>query len=350
MNTVNLILAVVLLIPLAAPSRALQKGGREKMPPREPTDNSPNADPKVGNTTRRSNGSGRTKPPKPKPTSALSIRVTPSDSTIYLQGEEYRAENGLCNIVGLPAGKYNLNVRRDGYHDDGGEITLNPGVETSLQFSLVPFNGTLHVAPLVADTEIHVVESATSKSVGVYFGQVRYIEFPPGRYQILISKEGYQTLVREVVIEPAAKISLEPSLAPLPKPVTTTRRAAPPFPRDTATRVQSNSEGKFIVVVLYGRSGDTLGALGAIDVTLRVGDGQAYVTSISGMFTGYPCQVDFVRLENVAEYSFVEPPGAANQWARAVIRIRPKESKRPVHFLINWKSLRDTVPNGPSIN
>jgi hypothetical protein len=57
-----------------------------------------------------------------------------------------------------------------------------------------------------------------------------------------------------------------------------------------------------------------------------------------------------VRLENVAEYSFVEPPGAANQWARAVVRLRPKESKRPMHFLINWKSLRSLVPDGSPTN
>lgn len=351
MNTVKFILATIFLIALAAPGHARQRGGREPLPPRESADSLPHADAKVPRTTRNTNAPSRSKYPKPKPApAALSIRVTPGDSSIYLQGTEYRAENGFFNIGGLPSGNYNVVIHRDGYRDDGDKIALAPGDKASRSFSLVPLNGILNVAPLIAGTEIHIIQSVTSKSVGVYSGQVRHVEFPPGRYQVLISKEGYKTLVREVVIEPAAKVSLEPSLAPLPKPVATVRRAEPPFRRDNATQAQISLEGKFVIVVLNGRSGDTVNTLGAINITMRVGGGQAQVTDLSGMLTGYPCQVDFIRLENVAEYSFVEPPGAANQWARAVVRVRPKESKRPMRFLINWKSLRNAVPDGLPTN
>jgi len=101
--------------------------------------------------------------------------------------------------------------------------------------------------------------------------------------------------------------------------------------------VQTSVIDKFIVVVISGRSGDTSNAVGAIDIKLTAGDGvSAYV---SGMLTGFPCQVDLIRFENVAEYSFVEPPGVANQWARVVVRVRPKSSNRPLHFAINWKTL-----------
>jgi hypothetical protein len=185
---------------------------------------------------------------------------------------------------------------------------------------------------------------------GAYSGLAQHVELPPGRYQVFISKEGYKTMVRDVTIEPAGNVSLEPSLIPLPKPAATVRRTEPPFQRDYAMQAQASFEGKFVVVVLAGRSSDAVNALGAVDITLRVGGGQAQVINISGMLTGYPCQVDFVRLENVAEYSFVEPPGAANQWARAVVRLRPKDSKRPVHFLINWKSLRSAVSDRPLAN
>jgi hypothetical protein len=345
MNTVNFILAAVILLALTAPGRALQTpGGRESSRANEP--NQPPPKPKKPG---RPAAEGKDRKLKPS-TATLSISVTPGDSTINLQGVEYRAENGVFIRNGLSPGKYRIVIHKDKYQNEAYEISLGPGDQRPLNVSLKLLNGNLTVAPLLADTEINITELTTGKSVGIYSGRAHHVELRPGRYQVFISKEGFKTMVREVSIEPLGNVSLEPSLAPLPKPAAAVRRAEPPFQRDYEMQARTNFEGKFIVVVLTGRSSDTVNELGAIDITLRVGGGQAQVTNISGMLTGYPCRVDFVRLENVAEYSFVEPPGAANQWARAVVRLRPKDSKRAVHFLINWKSLRSTVPNEPPTN
>jgi hypothetical protein len=345
MQTVKFMLAAVFLLTLAAPSRALQTmGGRESLPTNEPTQ--PSHKPKRPG---RPAVEGKNRKPKLS-TATLSISVKPGDSTINLQGVEYRAENGVFIRSGLAPGKYRIVIHKNGYQNEAYDISLGLGDTRPLEVSLKLLNGILNVAPLITDTEISIIEPATGKGVGVYSGRARHVELPPGRYQVFISKEGYKTMVRDVSIEPAGNVSLEPSLAPLPKPAVTVRQAEPPFQRDYAMQAQTNVEGKFVVVVLTGRSSDMVNALGAIDITLRVGGGQAQVTNLSGMLTGFPCQVDFVRLENVAEYSFVEPPGAANQWGRAVVRLRPKESKRPVHFLINWKSLRSTGLDGSPAN
>jgi hypothetical protein len=351
MNTFTFILSAVVLLAMAAPSRAVQtRGGRESSPVKEP-----NRPPHVGskgthptrprgsgNSAAGTGGGDRKSTPS---TAAFSIRITPADSIIRLQGVEYRAENGVFARGGLAPGKYTIVIHRDGYRDKDYGISLGPGDDTPLSVSLEPLSGILNVAPLIAETEIDIIETATNKHVGVYSGQARRVALPPGRYQVFISKEGYKTTVREVAIEPAANVYLEPTLAPLPRPA-----AAPPFRRDYATQTQISQEGKFVVVTLTGRSGDTINALGAINITLSAGGGRAQITNVSGMLTGYPCQADFVRLENVAEYSFVEPPGTANQWARAVVRVRPKDSKRPIHFLINWKNLRNTVSDGSPTN
>lgn len=61
---------------------------------------------------------------------------------------------------------------------------------------------------------------------------------------------------------------------------------------------------------------------------------------IVGAFNGWPCSVDFVRLENVAEGAVIEAPGPSNQWSVIVVRLRRKDQKRPVSFAINWKSLQ----------
>jgi hypothetical protein len=110
------------------------------------------------------------------------------------------------------------------------------------------------------------------------------------------------------------------------------------FRPDSEMRAQTSVEGKYVVVELGGRSGDTSSPFGAVDVTLTR-SGQVWTVNVTGMLTGHPCQFDFVRLENVAESTFAEPPGSGNQWGRAVLRIRPKDSKRPIRFLINWKAL-----------
>lgn len=338
MRTLTLILAAAISLALAAPARARQKrGARESAPA-------------VTKGRAESGGVKKhdrppVKPPQPRPTTAtLSVSVTPLDSTVSLQGRDYRALNGYVLFERLPAGAHSLTISRPGYRDRGIEVRLRPGDHTPLSVSLERLTGFISVSPLVEGTEINVVEVATGKSVGVYSGRVNRLELPPGRYQVSVSKRGYMTTEREVVVEPDLKSSIEPPLFALPRPAPARRPAAPPFSPDYSTRVQASVEGKFVVVTLTGRSGDTSNALGAIDVTLSVAGGQGYATGVSGVLTGYPCQVDFVRLENVAEYSFVEPPGAANQWARAVVRLRPKESKRPVHFLINWRSLRTTSP------
>jgi len=351
MTIFNLILVAGFLLMLAVPGlQAQAPGGRESAPADEA-----NRPPRItkghassANVKRRGRqpNAASSKPRKVTPaTAALTIRVTPVDSTINVQGVDYRVENGFFLRDNLAPGKYNVAIRRDGYKRADYEINIGPGSRTPLSVTLERLSGVLNVSPLVADTEINIIDTATGKSVGFYFGRVRQAELLPGQYQVFISKKGYKSAVREVVVEPSANLFLEPSLTPLPRPAPIIQApAALPFRRDYATHAQTRLEGKFIVVTLTGRSGDTVNAVGAIDVTLGVGGGSAQTTNISGMLTGYPCQVDFVRLENVAEYSFVEPPGAANQWARAVVRLRPKESKRPVHFLINWRSLRHTAP------
>jgi hypothetical protein len=246
-------------------------------------------------------------------------------------------------------------VKREGYEPQILQISLEANTNTPLNIALKVITGVLNIAPAVPGCDISVLDAETNALVGKYSGQARNLELPPGHYQILVSKDGYRAAVRDVSLKAASTILLEPSLEHMPKaPSHTTRNTGEPrFQPDAKTQVQTSVSGKFIVVVLNGRSGDTSNALGTIDITLTASDGaNAYV---SGMLTGYPCQVDLVRLENVAEYSFVEPPGVANQWARIVVRVRPKSSKRPVHFAINWKNLGnvralETPPNSQSGN
>lgn len=358
MKLFNIILTATALLILCVPCKAFQeRGGRETSTGHEPPTVTPPSPPPPATpksttrtrTTKRKSAEKKREDRRVQPTpSVLSIYIAPSDSTIILEGVEYRAENGSFIRNGLRPGTYKIIAQRNGYQHESYQVSLEPGRNLPLNISLEPLAGILNVTPTVADSETKIIELATNRHVGTYLGSARNVELPPGRYQILVSKEGYLTTRHEVLIQPAEPVFLKPSLDLLPKPSSSSARQSrrPSFRPDSATQVETSVSGKFIVVVLTGRSGDMANALGAIDVTLAVGS-QIGALNVSGMLTGYPCQVDFVRLKNVAEYSFIEPPGAANQWARAVVRIRPKESKRPVQFLINWKSLQNTSAAEP---
>lgn len=285
------------------------------------------------------------KPPKPKPEppppAKLSVSVTPPDSTIDLDGRVYRASGGAFVKDGIKPGQYRVVVGRDGYRERAYDVTLRPGRVEQLNAALDPLDGTLEVKPTVSGAGIDIIRVETNESVGRYTGPASNISLPPGRYQVFVSKDGYRTVIRGVTVESSKTVSIEPPLELIPRPTPTpaTRRPArPSFPSDSAMRVATYVEGKYIMVVLTGRSGDRSSAVGALDITISGGT-EVSAFDVKGMLTGYPCQVDFVKLENVAEYSFVEPPGVANQWARAVVRVRPKGNKRPMHFLLNWKSL-----------
>jgi hypothetical protein len=104
------------------------------------------------------------------------------------------------------------------------------------------------------------------------------------------------------------------------------------------------AEGKYLIIEIQGASGDNTTLLGSITFTLA--DAMAGIGQVQGLLSGGPCHVEFVRLENVAEGSFIETPGPTNQWAKLILRIRSKNSKRPIQFAINWKAVQREFPKG----
>lgn len=343
----NFALGVVLLAGLCTPELFAQlPGGREPEPKTNPETKKQN---KRAGTRSPDGGSGRGgRGSRPAPAS-FSLSVTPPDSTIVFDGTTYRADNGSFSLDGLKAGAYEMVVRRDGYREREYEVVLEAGRLESLSVSLEALRGTLTVNPGPARAKVSVVDVGTNGVVGTYVGGVSELQLLPGRYQVFASMEGYKTAIQEVTVKHSQDTVLRLPLEPLPRPTPAPAVASPPpsqrrpdrpsFRPDVEMRAQTSVEGKFVVVTLDGRSGDTSNAFGAVAVTLARGGGQGWAADVTGMLTGHPCQIDFVRLENVAEYSFAEAPGAANQWSRAVLRVRPKDGKRPVRFLLNWKGI-----------
>lgn len=341
-------LLLVMCCPLSVSFAFQVKGGRiEVLPPQPPKPKEENS------TTTRTRTKSVTKSARPAnsqtaqratikaPLKAdllladLTINATPQESSISLNGHEYveRDQNGNLKLKGLKPGEYTIIVRQASYREAMRKITLEPKKSEFVSITLEPLPGILSVSPIIGGTKITVSNMETSNVVGRYVDAVNGLEVMPGRYLVLISKDGYRPVEREVMLKPAQSVYLEPPLELLPI-------SKPRIQGDSAMAIETLKDGKHLIISLTGRSGDPAVTTGAVTVVLNANGNFFNTGNLSGLLPGFPCQVDFVRVENVAEYSFKEAPGTSNRWSRVVVRVRPKDSKRPIHFSIIWKLLQ----------
>lgn len=166
--------------------------------------------------------------------------------------------------------------------------------------------------------------------VGEYAGGIDQIEFPPGEYEVTISKPGYQPTSRRVTLKPGATVEIEPRIDAVPTPTPTPQIVITP-------RSSITADGKYLVVRVVGTSGNTAQTNGVVKVTISRGTPTAYV---EGVLNGLPCNVSFAPVDNVAEGSLIDNPNAANAWALIGARIRPKDAKRPVSFTVSWSTIQ----------
>lgn len=308
------------------------------------------------NATRGTVPMTRTKPRKPesggrhirKPTATnreatLTITVDPPGSTVSIDGQELDSIDAAVGLrlAGLDPGPHTLTVRHDPEYAASEQIiNLKPGENVPVRITLQLLTGRLGVVPSVSDAQINIenVDVAPPVQLGTYPNSVNSLALAPGRYDITIAKSGYGTVTRRITIRAAESLFLEPQLLPLPTPTPT------PAPQRAITSEPSRAivdvSGNYFIVQLHGASGDITRRVGSINVMLKAQGGN----TVSGALPGQPCQVLFVQLENVAEGALVEAPGPSNQWAKITVRVRPKNTKRPIAFAINWTSLEDSSP------
>jgi len=263
---------------------------------------------------------------------------------------------GALTIDVVP-GSHALIVRHAGYSDGQGTAELKRGENDPITITLEPLQGRLNVSPNVEGTRIAVREADTNRSVLTTDSPISDLGLAPGDYDVVGSKPGYLTKLRRVAIKAGENTHLELLLEPEPEPELepTPLRAKelnPSFPVDSAMTMRTSKEEKDIIVTLTGRSGVMTNPVGTLDVSLSPSDLLSNSTrNVSGLLTGLPCRVGLIRLENVSDgLSFVETPGVRNEWGRVIVRVRAKDSKRPVHFAINWTLIQQPPPSIESLN
>ena len=263
------------------------------------------------------------------------------DVVLSIDGHKVKASErtaGVITLKGIRPGTYRLVARKPDFRDYVRPVTVSLDSENIFTVPLTPTPGKLTVSPSIAGTEIEIVNLETNTSAGRYPERLDQFELAPGQYRIAASKAGYRVAVREIKVNAGESVYLEPLLELLPRPTPTPTPAPAVIPMSFTVQRQD----KYLLFYLRGSSGDSTRNLGSITVSMN---GPARNTA-SGNLNGLPCQIDLIKLENIAEASIVEAPGPANNWTSIIVRVRPKDEKRrPISFAINWKSL----PNPPAI-
>jgi hypothetical protein len=260
------------------------------------------------------------------------LTIDPPDSILIFDDQPSDKVDalGTARLTDLKPGTHSISVRKSGYREKQQSIELKAGDNEPLTIRLEMLKGSLTVSPNVDGAEISLRNVDADRNVGTYAGGITQIEFPPGEYELSVSKKGYKPVTRRFTIKAGESAYLEPHLEALPKP-------RPQIAMTASVR----TDGKYFVVQVFGSSGSDLPRSGSINVSVIKGSTSA---DVSGNFTGLPCDIELVRLENVSDASLIEYPGSTNQWARAVIRVRPKDSKKPARFAINFRVRESSQP------
>lgn len=259
--------------------------------------------------------------------------------SLSIDGQKVKSSEqsaGLITLKGIRPGTYQLVARKPDFREYATTVTVTLDAENVFTVRLTPNPGTLTVSPSVTGAEIEILNLETSAIVGRYPERVNEFELAPGQYRVLTSRAGYRAAIREIRVKAGESVYLEPLLEPLPKPTPT------PIPSPVVKQISLNvqRQDKYLLFYLRGSSGDSAKTLGSITVSLN---GPASNT-VTGNLNGLPCQIEVIKLENIAEASVVEAPGPANNWASILVRVRPKDAKRrPISFAVNWKSLANSA-------
>lgn len=146
--------------------------------------------------------------PRGATTADLTINAYQAGATVLVNGKTRGLTNhdGLLNVSSLKPGQYIIIVRKPEHREQQRSVSLAPGQSLVLEMALSALPGRLSVTSGVDDALIEVGGSS-------YHGQVSNLELEPGSYEVKVSKAGYRTEARTVVINTNTPTSLSVPLA-----------------------------------------------------------------------------------------------------------------------------------------
>jgi hypothetical protein len=155
----------------------------------------------------------------PIDTGSLAVVVNEGGSEVLLSRADRSASSDLIfaspnasSLISriLPAGSYNLLVKKPGYFDEARNVLVIAGKRRKVVISLRPKMALLNVSTNVADAEIEI------ENVGKFTHPLRKYRIKPGSYRINIQRRGFipQTITADLRI-PAREQNITVVLEPV---------------------------------------------------------------------------------------------------------------------------------------
>jgi hypothetical protein len=136
----------------------------------------------------------------------LTVQVSPADSTIKFDNSKLEYRPGME----LVPGRYAMVITREGYKLARRLVTISTGdVVLPVTLDPIKYKLTVHAEP--ADSSITLAKSPEEYQLGMEVAPG--MEVIPGRYEVLVTHDGYKPARRGVTIHDAdvsLNIALEP--------------------------------------------------------------------------------------------------------------------------------------------
>jgi tetratricopeptide (TPR) repeat protein len=129
----------------------------------------------------------------------LTVQATPADSTVQLEHSKVKYRPGLEMIPG----RYEVVVMRDGYKTTRRPVIIT-NTDVTLDIALEQEKYKLTVEATPTDSTVKLDNSTFDYRPG--------LEVPPGRYDLIVTREGYKTTRRQVTVsktDVTLKVALE---------------------------------------------------------------------------------------------------------------------------------------------
>ncbi|MGB9857020.1 MAG: PEGA domain-containing protein [Dictyoglomaceae bacterium] len=127
-------------------------------------------------------------------TGSLNINSIPQGAEVYLNGI-YKGITPIY-ISELSPGRYQVQLRKNGYKDFVSFVDVMSGITSSYNFALLPLLGTINIFSIPSNAEVYVD--------GKYRGRtpLSITDVPSGTYNVRISLSGYEDYVESIYLAP----------------------------------------------------------------------------------------------------------------------------------------------------
>ncbi|MDH4319381.1 MAG: SUMF1/EgtB/PvdO family nonheme iron enzyme, partial [Desulfobulbaceae bacterium] len=137
-------------------------------------------------------------------TGSLDLSTNPDEALTHLEGK-YMGVTPL-KIEDIPAGRRVIRVSLEGYEEEVREVLVRAGREAALRFNLTKKKpkGHLTISPLPFNAAVAIVNIREQYTPG--------IQLPEGIYTVRISKNGYESELREIHLSGGQDLNVEITL------------------------------------------------------------------------------------------------------------------------------------------